>query len=136
MKSRSWHVHARVEDESGSHLLQAQPLHQFIDQRRFAGADLAGKQHEAFAALYAIGKAGQRLFGVPREKQVARVRIDVERVGPKSKKFFVHNLTLDLDVLVIFWWGGIIAAPETATGGAIAGIVLVLAQPRYGNQEG
>ena len=95
------HVHARVEDEGGGHLLQAEPFHQFIDQRGLARAHLAGKQHEALAALYAVGEAGQRLFGVPRQEQVTRVRIDVERVGAKSKKFFIHRLALDLDLLVV-----------------------------------
>jgi hypothetical protein len=28
---------------------------------------------------------------VPRQKQIARVRIDVERIRPQSKKFLVHN---------------------------------------------
>src|SRR5208283_5649860 len=100
--------------------------------------DLAGEQHEALAALDAIGQAGQRLFRMPREKQVARVRIHIERVGTQSKKLFVHRLTLNLYVLVIFWRGGITSAPETAPRCAIAiaigsrVAVAILTQPRHG----
>src|SRR5260370_25592530 len=82
------HVQPRVEDEGGGDLLQPEPFHQLVDRGSFAGSHLTGEQHEALAALYAVGKASERLFGVPREKQVTRVRIDVERVGSKSEKFF------------------------------------------------
>ena len=90
------HVHARVEDERGRHLLRPQPFQQFVDERGLASAHFAGEQHKTLAALDAVGKASQGLLGVPRQKQITRVGIDVERVGAQPKKIFVH-CGLDLD---------------------------------------
>src|SRR5208282_2338556 len=90
----------------------------------------------AFATLNAVGEAGQRLFGVPRQKQVTRVRIDVERVGTKSEKFFVHTLALDPDVLVLFGRRRLTSPPETAVSVAVGrGLDFFLTQPGHGNQE-
>jgi hypothetical protein len=61
-------------------LLQAQPLQQLVDQRRFAGANFASQQNESLAALDAIRQAGQRFFRMPRQEQITRIRIHVERI--------------------------------------------------------
>src|SRR6185437_6482814 len=76
-------IHPRIEDEGSWHLLSAQPFEQFIDQRGLTRPHLTGQQYKAFAALNAVGQASKRLLRVPREEQLARIRIDVERVGPK-----------------------------------------------------
>ena len=74
------HIHPRIEDERGGHLLQTQPFQQFVDERGLTRAHLAGQQHEPLAALDAVGETGQRFLGVPCQKKVTRVRVDVERI--------------------------------------------------------
>ena len=76
------HVHARVEDECCCYLLQPQPFQQLVDQRSLARAHFAGQQNEPFAALDAIGQACQSLLRMPRQEQVTRVRIHIERIRP------------------------------------------------------
>src|SRR5206468_3657021 len=83
-------VHPRIEDKCRGHLLCPQPFEQFIDERGLARSNFAGQQHEAFAALDTVGQARERLLRVPRQKQITRIRIDVERVRPKAEKFLVH----------------------------------------------
>ena len=86
------HVHLRVKDERGRHLLHSQPLHQLVQQRGLARSHLSGEQHESLAALNTVGETRQRLLRVPRQKKVTRVRIDIERIRPQSKEFLVHQL--------------------------------------------
>src|SRR5882724_13609638 len=73
---------------------------------------------------------------MPREKQVTRVRINVEGAGTKSKKFFVHiSFPLDLHVLVILGRRGIPPAPEAAVPIAVGDNLFVLTEPWHGNQQ-
>src|ERR1019366_65673 len=75
-------AHARIENERRSDLLQAQPLQQLVDERGFARTHFPREQDKTFPALDSVGQAGQRLLSMARQKQITRVRIDVERVCP------------------------------------------------------
>ncbi len=130
-----WYVQARVEDECGRHLLQPEPFQQFVDQRCLAGTHLAGQQHETLAALDAVRQARQGLFRVPRQIEIARIRIDVERVGPKPKKLFIHAFPLDLDLFPVRC-STVPAPPEASPPIAIGGDFLFLGDPRHRNQQG
>src|SRR5439155_3983347 len=49
-----------------------------------------------------LDQAPERFLRVPRQKQITRIRIDVERVRPKAEKFLVHA-RLNLDNLFLLF---------------------------------
>src|SRR6267378_7353795 len=88
-------VHPGVKDESCAHRLLMQPIEHTVDERSFAGSDFATQQNESLASLNSVHQAGQRFFDRFRQKQIARVRVDVERTLFESIKTLVHGLAFD-----------------------------------------
>ena len=56
-----------------------QPIQQPVQQRGFSSSHFARKQNEALTVLNAVGQTRQRFLNLFRQKQIARVRVDVER---------------------------------------------------------
>src|ERR1700751_2648239 len=82
----------RIEDERGGHALPVQPVQHPVEQRGFARAHFARQQDEALAVLNSIRQPCQRFLNLPRQEEIARIRIDIEWAFTQPKEFLVHNL--------------------------------------------
>ena len=84
------HRQTRVEDVR-DHDRAVEPLHHPAQHRRFAGADFAGHDDQAFAALDAVVKVGHHFSVRRREIDEARIRGQREWQLVQSVKLGVHD---------------------------------------------
>src|SRR5262249_21659237 len=82
---------ARIEHECRGDVLLTEPVEEFIEQSGLAGSYFAGEQNEALAGFDAVGQAGQRFLRMLRQKEIARVRVDVEGVLFQSEEVLIHE---------------------------------------------
>ena len=80
------HGQTRIEQGGEGDLLRVEKVAQALQHGGLAGADLAGEDDEALAALHAIDQVGQRFFVLRAPEQERRVRAHVERILVKPKK--------------------------------------------------
>src|SRR6266403_2496797 len=85
-------IELRVENVGGGHAFKVQPIEQTVEQRRLARAYFTGEQDEPFAIFDAIGEARQRFLDFPRQEQITRIRVGVERVFSQAEERFIHEL--------------------------------------------
>src|ERR1700730_1453840 len=86
------YIQLRIEDVGGRDPFQIEPIEQTVEQRRLTRADLAGHQDKTFAILYPVRQTCQRFLNLPREKQIAGIRVGIEGIFSQPKERFIHEL--------------------------------------------
>src|ERR1043165_2980677 len=77
----------RIEDERALGVSLLQLLQQGVNQRRLAGADLAGKDDETLAGVDTVHKARKRLLMTGAQVEKTGIRGDVEGFPTKTEVF-------------------------------------------------
>ncbi len=107
-------VHPGIEQKRGFRSPQVQPVQQPVHQRGLPGPDLSGQRDESLAGLYSVHQPGQRFLYLFRQKQIPRIRVNVERVFFQPKEAFVHDLVVvSVDYSLVLY--RILPAPFSAT---------------------
>src|SRR5712675_3515967 len=86
------YIQLGIEDVSGRNPFQIEPIEQTVEQRRLTRANLAGHQDKTLSILYPVGQTCQRFLNLPREKQITRIRVGIERIFSQPKERFIHEL--------------------------------------------
>src|SRR5690606_19159832 len=85
----------RIQDQRDLGLL-GELLEDAADQRRLAGADLAGQLDEAAALGDTVDQMRERIRMAAAQEEIPRIRRDRERLFVKSEKFGIHEFDLDI----------------------------------------
>src|ERR1017187_6664944 len=85
------HGKARVEERCEGDLLGVEEIAQAFEHGSLAGADLAGQDNKALAALHAVDEVGQGFFVLRTPEQERRVRAHVKRILRETEEGVIHN---------------------------------------------
>src|ERR1035441_1069325 len=85
------HRKARVEERCEGDLLGIEEIPQAFEHGSLAGANLAGEDNKALAALNAIDEVGQGFFVLRTPEQERRVRAHVKRILGEAEEGVIHN---------------------------------------------
>src|ERR1700736_3027708 len=87
----------RIEDKCGTSTLMVQPVEQMIDEGGLTGAGFSGQQHQALAALYAVGQLIQGPPRLGRQVKIRRVGVCVGSVVLQPKDTLGHRVSPTID---------------------------------------
>src|SRR5262249_18625710 len=82
----------RVKEKRRLGPLQVQPIQKTVYQGGLARSHLTGEGDEALARLDAVHQSGQRFLNLLGQKQIARIRVYIERIFLQPKEALVHDL--------------------------------------------